>query len=320
MDEMLMERCNRQIKNERVLREAVAFGSEESIKLGALLYTAINEEADVEKIEACQMILREKTGLFSTFRGALQTVILLKMSRAEDPEAYIDNVLNTYNRLTRNVAFPGLLSVLAAVTIYEQHGDQDVDALVDQILDIYAEAKRIHPYLCDESDMAYIALMVLSGRADIAIEEEKEKIYILLKEKFHLPAEAAQSTALVLITASEKTAEEKVDSFIRFYEALKETGHATAKNRYISIYGIFTDLNIPTEETTAAISEVDQFLKEQKGYGIFSVSSDLRKVLASTLVLQHYTTDVPSWPVLGDSGVRIEALLFAVIMNMVVLI
>lgn len=323
MEEKLMERCRRQIENEGDLRQSVTLGSEESVKLGALLYTALGLKVDPDRILECQTILRDRTGLFSNFRGALQAVVLLKMTQAEDPAAYINDAIYAYTRLTRNMTFPGLLSVLAAITISEQHGDRDVDEVINRILEIYATVKEMHPYLTDESDMAYIALMLLSGKADIRIEEDKETIYVALKEKFHLPAEAAQSSALVLITGN-KPVDERVDEFMRLYDALNETGHATAKNRCISIYGAFTDVQVPQEKIVEAVAWADQFLKDKKGYGVFSVSTDLRKVLAATLVLQHYTIDVPSRPAAdgegGVSNVSIEALLFNIIMNMVVLI
>lgn len=319
MNEKLQDRCSRQIENERIIRQTVKLESEESVKLGALLYTAMGLTVDPEKILSCRQILRNKTGAFSNFRGTLQFVILLKMTLAEDPEDYIDQVIAVYDKLTANIVLPGMIYVMVAVTLYEKSGDRDMDALIAEVLNIYNMVKKLHPYLTDEADMGYITLMVLAGKATEEVEEEKESIYLELKNQYQMTAETAQAIALVLLTSS-KPAKEKVEQLLCLYESLKEEKHATGKNKFMSIYGAFTDLKAPQEETTALICDADRYLKEQKGSGVFAINSDLRKVIASTLVLQFYTVDKPSWPEDASAEVSVDALLFTIIMSLMVTI
>ena len=321
MDAKLQERCNLQIENEKILRQASRLETEESIKLGALLFTAMGYTADPEKIRKCRQILKTKAGFFSSFRGTLQFVILLKMTLKQDPEQYIDGVIETYEKLTANIALPGMMLTMIAVTIYEKKGDRDLDVLIEDILYIYSQVKKVHPYLTNEADMAYITLMVFAGRATGDVEEEKEAIYLELKNRYQLTSEVAQEAALVLLTSG-KEKEEKVDRFIAMYEAVKEGKHATAKNRSMSIYGVFVDLDRSVEEAARAVCEVDEYLKDQKGYRSISAGGDFRRVLAATLVLQFYTTDQPSWPESrkGADEVSIDALLFTLIMSIMVVI
>ena len=321
MDAKLQERCNLQIENERIIRQSTVLEKEESVKLGALLFTAIGLKADPEKIQKCRQILKTKTGLFSNFRGTLQFVVLLKMTLMEDPEQFIDGVIETYEKLTEHITFPGLIPAMVAVTIYQKKGDRDPDELIKRILDIYSTVKRVHPHLTNEADMGYITLMVLADRATGDVEEEKEAIYLELKKKYQLTSEVAQAAALVLLTSG-KPAVEKVEHFIALYEAVKEGKHATAKNRFMSIYGVFADLDLSVEKEAAAICEVDSYLKDQKGYRTFSSGTDFRKVLAATLTLQYYTIDEPAWPKERTEAeeVSIDALLFILIMNLVVMI
>ena len=321
MDAKLQERCNLQIENEKILRQASRLETEESIKLGALLFTAMGYTADPEKIRNCRQILKTKAGFFSSFRGTLQFVILLKMTLKQDPEQYIDGVIETYEKLTANIALPGMMLTMIAVTIYEKKGDRDLDVLIEDILYIYSQVKKVHPYLTNEADMAYITLMVFAGRATGDVEKEKEAIYLELKNRYQLTSEVAQEAALVLLTSG-KEKEEKVDRFIAMYEAVKEGKHATAKNRSMSIYGVFVDLDRSVEEAARAVCEVDEYLKDQKGYRSISAGGDFRRVLAATLVLQFYTTDQPSWPESrkGADEVSIDALLFTLIMSIMVVI
>ena len=165
--------------------------------------------------------------------------------------------------------------------------------------------------------------MLLAGKADTSLETEKEKIFTSLQEKMQLTNDTARAATLVLMTNS-KSAEVKVDEFIEFYNRLNATGHATAKNQYMSIYGAYADLSylkelgIPEDEVIAAIGEVDEYLRKKTGYGMFSIRKDLRKVLAAALTLQHYTIEVPKEK---DSDfnpqISIELLLFIVLMSLV---
>lgn len=323
MNIKLEERCKRQVENEKALRRLSTMDSEESIKLGSLLYNALDITADDDKIYECRQILQSKSGFFSNLRGALQSLILLKMTLADDPEEYIDNIIDTYNKLTKDNDMYGLFSVLTSVIIYEQHGDKNVDDVISQVLEMFAEVIKINPELSHESDMAYIALMLLSGKADISIEQEKEQIFKALIEKFNMSADAAQSTTLVLITGSKPT-NEKIEIFMGLYDALKAKGHATSKKRCASIYGAFIDIDASQDEIVSEICDVDLFLKSQPGYGALSIGSDFRRVIAATLVLQYYTIDVPAENSTGafdaSTEISIESLLFIVLMSIVTLV
>ena len=319
MDEKLLERLRHQVENEKIVRQTARWDLEEAVKLGALVYTALGLTADPEKILECQKILKNKAGFFSRFRGILQFVVLTKMTLEENPEAYIDAVIAIYEKITEKITLPGTILVVIASTIYDNQGDWDLDDLIKEILRIYAKVKKVHPYLTNEADMAYITLMVCANRANAYVEEEKESIFLELKNQYQLTAEVAQAVSLVLLTSTLPEAE-KVERFIALFEEMKRQKHATGKNRYMSIYGVFTDLDLTKEEEAKALCEAEDYLKERKGYRSISSSGDFRKVLAATLVLQYYTLDRPSWikERTESAEVPIESLLFTLIMNILV--
>ena len=323
MDAKLLSRIDRQIENEISLRNMAALESESSIKVASLLYTALDLSVEDDTVYAAKKILDQKDAFFSNFRGALQSLILLRMALSKESESYIDAVIDTYYKLEKGSGVSGLFTVLSAVIITEQHGEQDMESVIAQVLELFGNIKRDHPESANAIELAYVALMLLSGKADAGLEEEKETIYQALKEKLQLPDDAARATALVLM-ANSQSAERKVDGFVAFYDQLSKTGHATGKNQYMSIYGAFADLTyleqlgIPESETITAIGEVDDYLKRKTGYGVFSISKDMRKVLAATLTLQHFTIEIPKEKDSNfDPEISIELLLFIVLMSLV---
>lgn len=323
MDAKLLARCERQIENERSLRNMSTLDSEASIKVGSLLYTALDIPVSDDAVYASKKLLETKDDFFSNFRGALQALILLRMTASNDSDAYIDTIIDVYNKLEKKSGISGLFTVLSSVIITEQHGEKDIDSVITQVSDLFANIKKRHPERSNASELAYVALMLLSGKADVRLEEEKEIIYQTLKEKLQLPDDAARATSLVLMTNS-KSAEVKVDEFVVFYNKLQATGHATGKTQYMSIYGAFADLTylkelgIPQSETIAAIGEVEDYLKGKTGYGMFSIKKDMRKVLAAALTLQHCTIEIPRQKHSDfNPEISIELLLFIVLMSLV---
>lgn len=322
MDATLQARCDQQIKNEKALRDMSTLESEASIKVGSLLYTALELPVSDDTVYASKKILENKEGIFANFRGVMQSLLLLRMAVVKDQEAYIDSVISTYDKLEKGSGISGLYAVLAAVIITEQHGEQDLDSVTAQVLELFGNIQKLHPERSNASELAYVALMLLAGKADTSLEEEKVKIFQALKAKLQLSDDTARATSLVLMTNS-KSAEVKVDEFAAFYEQLQATGHATAKNQYISVYGAFADLTYLNElgvlkkDVIAAIGDVDDYLKGKTGYGMLSIRKDMRKVLAASLVLQHCTITIPKEKHADfDPDVSIELLLFVVLMSL----
>ena len=323
MNAQLRARCDRQIENEKAFRNMSTLVSESSVKVGSLLYTALDLPVNNDNVYESQKILESKDGFFSNFQGALQALILIRMTVSKDPGSYIDSIIESYNMLEEKTGVSGLFTVLTSVIITEQHADQPIGAVIDQVSDLFWGIVKHHPERSNASELAYVALMYLSGKADASLEDEKEKIFKALKEKMQVSDDAARATSLVLMTNS-KSADEKADQFIAFYNNLNATGHATSKNQYMSIYAAFADLTyleelgIPESETIASIGQVDDYLKKQTGYGMFSVSKDMRKVIAAALTLQHYTIEVPSEKHSDYTpDISIEMLLFIVLMSLV---
>ncbi len=292
MDTQLQRLCELQIENETIVRKAAFLELEDLAKMGALFYTAKGWTANADTIKASKEILKRKTGIFSNFRGSLQYAIQVKMSLEADPETWLDDVLSIYHKLVEGRKLPGEILAMTAITIYEQGRGKDIDRVIADTKEAYAAIKKAHKFLTDESDMSFIALMVMSGKDVYKTVEEVETLYLALKDRFRMPSDTAQSAALVL-SMSGKPANEKVEAFVKLYETLRAEKHGTSKGKPMSIYAAFADVDTPLAELASEIGEADDWLKTQKGYGVFS-NSDIRHVMAATLVLQRHEAEKPS--------------------------
>lgn len=293
MNERMMERCQLQIENEEIVRKAGLLQYEEMVKLGAWFYTARGQKADADRIKACRKILKDNAGIFSNFRGNLEYAIVIKMSLAEDPQTWFEQVSSIYKRLVEGRKIPGETLTMAAITIMEQSDGTDTEEIIEKTRKAYSEIRQKHPFLTDDADMSFIVLMALTGMNMEKALDEVERIYQILKEQYRLPSDAAQATALVL-SISERPAQQKVDALMKLYEKLKTKKQATSKSRCMSVYAAFADLNTSEEQITEEIAETLLWMKDKKGYGVMGVSGDVRKALAAAFVLQEHEADIQS--------------------------
>lgn len=281
----LQERCEAQIRNEVALRKGHVLEFETIMKLGALIYANAGKEVDAARIKECKRILKEKTGLLSNFRGNLQYLVQIKMALSDDPNAYLDGVMRVYDKLKSGRKLPGESLTMAATTIYENCPAELADDVVEKTREAYAKVKERHRFLTNESDMATIALMIMTGKDPNQAADQAERLFNALKDRFRIGSDTAQTVAMVL-ALSDKPNDQKVEDFIGLFEACKAAGHATSKDRSMAIYATYADLDANRADIVSEIGEVDAWLKGHKGYGALGVGASMRRLFAATLVLE----------------------------------
>lgn len=290
MRHTLQERCEAQIRNEAMLRKGHKLEFESIMKLAAMLYVNAGREVDVARLRECKRILKDKVGLLSNFRGHMQYLVQVKMALSDDPAAYLDGVLDIYQRLKAGRVLPGEMVAMAATTIYENCSADVRDAVVDKTRTAYAKIKEQHRFLTGEEDLALIALMVMAGIDPDRAAVRAEEMYAILKGRY-LPGSDTPQTVAMVLSLSEKPAEQKAQGFFGLYDACKAAGHATSKDKAMAIYATYADLEANLSEVVAEIGEVDDWLKRQKGYGALGVGASIRRLFAATLVLEDRVED-----------------------------
>ncbi len=287
MEQKLQDFIDFQLANEKTTRKISALEHDGVTKLSALFFTVANQNADLDKIKASREILKKKMGLFSNFRGTFDIIISTKMALAEDPEKYLDDVIDIYKKLVSDKKIPGETYVMTAITIYEQAGDKDIDDIIAKTKEAYAKIKEQHKFLTDETDMSFIAMMVMSEKDIDQTVNEVEETFNLLKQEYKVPSDAAQGAALVL-SMTNKSVQEKCKAFMDIYTAMKEKKQQTSKNRCMVIYAACVVVNMPQDVVVEAMSETESILKKNQGYGALTGGQDIRRVFAGALVILNH--------------------------------
>ncbi len=318
MNQALRAKCDQLVANDRVIKKAGFLESTNLVKLGSLLYTFEGATPDVERIKACRKILKGKVGIFSNFRGTLGFIVPVKMSLADDPEAYIDDTMKIYEQLTEGKLFAGEMLAMTALAIKDLCPAERSSEVVAKTREAYARMHKAHPILTNSYDMVLIALMCIMGSDIDATLANAEALY----EELHargLSGNASQSASMVL-ALTDAPAEQKVDDFLALYAALKDAKHATPRNGSMAIYAPFVGLDVPRDTIVSDISEVDTWLKGQKGYGAMGVGKTVRRLFAAAVTLDTYEGGVSSAPTTAAASAVAQTIVEQIVMVVTMII
>ncbi len=288
MDTYLTQKCDLLAENYLVTKDSAKLDFEQAAALGALLYTSENVQANEQNIRANRALLRSKVGALNNLRGHANLSLLCKMDLQDDPEAYLDNVLEAYECLKKHKVFHSEYEALTASCMTDLIEPDQYQAVADQAWDVIDKMRAAHPLLTGREDITVAALLVISGLDIDATMTEAEECYLYLKEEhFKLAKDALQSVSMIL-ALSNKPVQEKCERFIALRNALKDAGSKVYADQ-LPVIAALVDSDTPVEAIVDQIHEADEYLKTKKGFhGILGLGAQMRRLLAAALLLQTY--------------------------------
>lgn len=286
MDVRLKEKCDLLADNYLVTKSSAKLDFDQAAALGALLYTGENAQASEAVIRENRALLKSKVGMFNNLRGYANLSLLCKMATSDDPNAYVDKVLAAYEGLKQNRVFHSEYEALTASCIADLVEPERYSEVALEAQDILKKMRAAHPLLTGREDTTIAALLVISGLDIDATLAEAEECYDNLKDSgFTLEKDSLQSISMVL-ALSDKPVAEKCNRFRELRKSLKEAGSSVWADQ-LPIVAALVDFDEPVEKLVSEVHEADEYLKTKKGFhGILGLGPQMRRVLASALVLQ----------------------------------
>lgn len=317
MNTSLREKCDLLIENKNTISGVYKWSSAGLNLSGAYLFTSSGKTADAAGLKAAEEILTAQTGAFSVFRGIIKVPLLCKMVLSGEPGAYLARTEELYGRLNKSKWFSSEFNALAAMVLADRAKDTEASDLVEKTLAMYQLMKEKHPWLTGHDDIVFAAILA-STEADISRQaEEAERCFGILKNHFR-GANAAQALSFVLALSGE-AAPEKCGQVIRVYDGLKAAGHKYGSGYPLAALGMPAMLNMEPDDAVRAICEADTYLKEQKGFGDFSLGSENRRLYAAQMVLldqrpaPDQSPDVVTGSALAAALAALEAAMIVII-------
>ena len=286
MRDSLQRLCDEFVANRNVIKSKFKFENSYLYPVCASIFCARGVRADADKLLDAKQLLKDKTGVFSNFRGNLKLPVCSMLAAKSAPERRMETAMDNY-KLLRQQFGPSSYLALAAFFLADMgvSGSRAQEA-AERGKRIHRRMKQEHRFLTSAEDSVFAVLMSFAEQSDDALIADMEACYSLVKQRFS-GGNAAQSVSHVL-ALSPGMPEEKTQRLIRLYDGIRAAGGKYGKYYQLSTLAAVSVLDADVNEIIQDMMDVDAFLAVQKGYGFLSMDRRTRMMHAAMLVSNDY--------------------------------
>ena len=255
--------------NSMAMRKGFVWHSAMTGRLAALIYAQKNLRIDVAVINQSYNLIKNKTGVFSTFRGNMSICIAAFLSLSKNPEYLLDNTLNVYELMKEAKFVASSFLVVAAYQIASGANPSEYKNIIYRTKAIYDGLKKNHRFYTGYDDYVFTAMLGISG-LDVNVSVEKaEAFFQRLKFYFsNMNSVQALSQILVLSESTEST----VERILELRDSFKYRRMRYDKAYTLPSLGVLALLPIENKTIIGDLEESYAYLRDQKGLKSFSVS------------------------------------------------
>ncbi len=266
--------------NTQAIRREFPWRSTMLSRLAAFLCAAQGKAADPKAIRECHALIKEQTGLFSSFRGNAAMAVATLLSLSDDRTGLLGSALEVYRGMkeARFGACDHL--VLAAFQIAANAPPPEYAERVERAKAFFDGMKRDHRFLTGQDDYLYAAMLGLSDIDVAAGVERLERLYQSLRPEFH-SGTGVQALAQVLVLGGDESPERCV---LTLREALRARGLKLDGVYTLSSLGVLALLAQDADAIAGQMAETSELLRTRKGFGPWSVSRQELLVFCAGLV------------------------------------
>ena len=261
------------------------------IKGNALTCTMKNQRVDTNRINLALDTIKNNTSVFSNFRGLNKLSTAITISLEENMEESLNEIIYIYNKL-KNEFYNNQYLVLAAQVIFNARDRVNIDDAVKNTRVAYDYMKKHHRFLTGQEDIANAAIIATTSSNLEETFKEIEECYEYLKLNKISTSNNIQELSHIL-SLIDLPSREKCNSVLDMSYILKEK-KVPLKDCYVPMLGIVSFLSDNKKGFADNIAEVSMNLKNEKGFGNFTLGSSFRNMISATLVSMDYLENVDS--------------------------
>lgn len=287
MDMSLKNKIDLMISNRNEINNIKLSGGYERYFM-AMYLSAQNVVADAEKIKVVKKYISDNTGIFSAFKGESKYLLSTILSNEKQYELFFDKIKLVYKKL-KDTGFSGnSYLTISAYIITHKCAEAEYDRVISRTKSVFDIMKTTHPILTNSADYALATIIGILEVDPQEITNKIEQLYKILSEsrkwfdsKNHL------QTVCCILAISDKTVKELVQDFLAVRESLDSSKIRIHSDCYTSMATLAVLSNNINEDVTEIIDGYE-YLKGIKGYGSFAISTSMRFLIISGLLLSKY--------------------------------
>ncbi len=283
MKDTTKKRCDLLTENYEVIHKGFWLENNLITAVAASAFAEKDQMADSEALKEARKILREKQGAFSELRGNNELILSAKMALSDDPEKYVDEVIEVYKKLQQGKFWSSGYRALAAMTICDSGRLSEADDIIDRTNMILKGMKKEHMFLTSDEDTCFAVLLAMTDKNVDDILTELEDTFQYIKKSFALHENASYSLSQVL-TSYDGNSEAKREKALEFFDAFKEAGAKYGKEYELASIGTLIGLEGNMDDIVSEIIEVADYLKGHKGFKMLDMGKQTRLMFGTMVV------------------------------------
>ena len=284
--------------NAQTIKKEFTWQNAMTKRLAALLYAQDSKPVDCESILSCHNLIKQNTGVFSTFRGHMVLCVASLLSLSPNPQSLIEESIKVYNLLKGVKMYASDFLVIAAFEIAKQTSPSDYPEAVNRTRAFYDGMKARHFFNTGRDDYIFAAMLGLTD-LDVASGSERiEQLFNRLKNEFW-DRNSVQALAQVLVLCGSDDITSNRALALR--DALQAKKIRLDRSYTLPSLGILSMLPAEIDAIVREVEEARDYLRTQKGFGPLSVASQELLLHASALIAGKYAQE-------GKAGVTTATL------------
>ncbi|MCT4784219.1 MULTISPECIES: DUF4003 family protein [Exiguobacterium] len=273
-------RYTRYVETLEAIKQATKWSLTDDFRRVMAIHYAIHDTPfDPARFEQAQAALKQKTSMFSKFRGTNSLVWLSFLdAKYEDVAPAIDEALRLDALLDRKHFRYSMLRPFIASQLLNV---DDPERRLDEATALYQTFKQHHPWLTSEEDLLSALVLVQAFDDHEGLNARIEAYYEALT--VHVSRSNELQLVSHLLAFSELAPTEAVARFLDWRERLKQQ-KITVRNEHLPPLALLTIIAEPTDETIQTVTDiVGAETEKQRWFNTHSLTVALQLTAADTI-------------------------------------
>jgi hypothetical protein len=286
MREEVRNNCKLFVENYYELRKSIKWNNATNARIGALLYALEGKEADADAINRCRKIISDNTSTISQFKDITNFISSVMLSFHSNQEEMFKSVLQVYRDMKKEGFHSSPYLVLAAFAVVLEAKSENYQRIIKSARSYYNAMKSEHRFITGSNDYCYSVLLAMNDKPSENNLIEMENCFTKLSETF-THSDAIQSLSHIM-TLSDEATESKCKKAEELYQALRKRKCGFGLGSELSFIGVSILLTEDIEKLADEITEVSNYLTQNRGFGKWYLINKERIMYAIAIVYGSY--------------------------------
>jgi len=285
----LEEKMTLFVENVGIMRNGFVWQEDGAKRLAALIYTLAGKKIDAEAIKEAHRMIKSEVGVFSTFRGNLSIYVAAALSLTEQPKQILSDTLRVYGLLKEQGFWASDYLVVAAFEIASKEVDHN--NIIRRTKAFYEEMKANHRFHIGQDDYIFAVMLALSDMEPHAGANKMKQLFLRIKSEFSRFIGKSSLLTLSQMLVLGGSTEDCIHNLLRLNKVLHNRKIRLDRTYTLPSLGVLGILNVDNNTLADEMVEARDFLRNQKGLGYFSVTTQELLLYVASLVTYTYATD-----------------------------